>query len=272
MNILYKYCDQLGIVKILESLELKLPFISQVNDPYECLPIFYCPNDKSAIEAKCLRVFKRNNAHPPADWKQKLNEQFEKGDIQERLEESQRELQKDWNQKKCCLLSVSKTAQNTVMWAHYADKHKGAVIGINFDKIFRNIGIKMLRVDYDKQRPKVNVLEEPEESVSNKSVEITLTTKSDAWCYEKEFRTIFLVDHLEILQQQGLAHLNNFKGKNTWFLRLNPESIREIIFGLYTEENLKLTMRKLIEQAELKHVKLYQAEESETYTLNLVGQ
>ena len=26
MNVLYKYCDQLGIVKILGSLELKLPY------------------------------------------------------------------------------------------------------------------------------------------------------------------------------------------------------------------------------------------------------
>ncbi len=271
MNLLYKYCDQSGIVKILESLELKLPYISQVNDPYECLPIFYCPNDKSAIEAKCLRVFKRNNAHPPADWKQKLNEQFEKDEIQERLKQSLRELQKDYNQRSC-LLSVSKTSKEPVMWAHYTDKHKGAVIGINFDKIFRNIGIKMLRVDYDKQRPKVNVLEEPEESVSNKSVEITLTTKSDAWRYEKEFRTIFLDTYLRDLEQQGLAHLRDFKGKKTWFLQLNPESIREIIFGLYTEEGLKLAIRKLIEGAELQHVKLYQAEESETYTLNLVGQ
>jgi hypothetical protein len=42
MNVLYKYCDQKGIVKILESLELKLPYISQVNDPLECLPLFRC--------------------------------------------------------------------------------------------------------------------------------------------------------------------------------------------------------------------------------------
>ena len=103
MNILYKYCGQLGIVKILGSLELKLPYISQVNDPLECLPVFYCPNDKSAMEAKCLCTFKRNNINPPADWEQKLNEQFEKGEIQERLKESQRKLYKDWNQRKGCL-------------------------------------------------------------------------------------------------------------------------------------------------------------------------
>jgi len=268
MNILYKYCDQLGIVKILESLELKLPYISQVNDPLECLPFFYCPDDKSAIEARYLSVCKRRNIPPSADYKQKL----EKGEIHEILEESQRKLQKDWNQRKGCLLSVSKTAQNTVMWAHYADKHKGIVIGIDFDNVFtdtnRARGILMNPVNYSEYRPKINILPEfmPEEFLK------TLLTKSVDWSYEEEFRTIFLVVHLEILRRQGLAHLKDFNGKKTWFLRLNSESIREIIFGLYTEEDLKLAIRKLIERAELQHVKLYQAEESETYTLNLVGQ
>jgi len=78
-----------------------------------------------------------------------------------------------------------------------------------------------------------------------------------------------VVDHLEILQRQGLAHLKDFNGKKTWFLRLNPVSIREVIFGLYTDESLKSDIRKLIERQDLQHVKLYQAEESETYTLNL---
>jgi len=71
------------------------------------------------------------------------------------------------------------------------------------------------------------------------------------------------------LKKQDSTCLKDFNGKKTWFLQLNPESIREVVFGLYTEKSLKSAIRKLIEQPELKHVKLYQAEESETYTLNL---
>jgi hypothetical protein len=272
MNIFYKYCDQLGTVKILGSLELKLPYISEVNDPLECLPFFYCPDDKPAMEARCLHAFKHKDISIPSDWKQILYEQIKTGKFQRNLTDELRKFQEDWNQQKGCLLSVSETAKEPVMWAHYADNHKGAVIGINFDKIFPNIGIKMHHVNYDTQRPKVNVLEEPEESISIRSIETTITTKSDSWSYEKEFRTIFLVDKLEALQQQELAHLRDFKGKKTWFLRLAPESIREVIFGLYTEEDLKSATRKLIERVELQHVKLYQAQESETYTLNLVCQ
>lgn len=271
MNVLYKYCDQ-RIVKILESLELKLPYISEVNDPLECLPFFYCPDDKSAIEARYLSAIKKRNMRPSADYKQKLNEQFEKGEIQNRLVESQRKLQKDWNQRKGCLLSVSKTAIEPVMWAHYTETHRGTVVGIDFDSIFyKNKGILMDSVKYSKKRPKINILEEPEGNVSLKSYQNAVMTKSYSWRYEKEFRTIFLVDHLERLQRHGLACLKDFNGKKTWFLRLNPKSIRKIVFGLYTEDSLKLDIRKLIERAELQHVGLYQAEESETYVLNLIG-
>lgn len=227
MNILYKYCDQLGIVKILESLELKLPYISQVNDPFECLPIYYCPKDKTAIEKRFLSALKRRNMPTPADYKQRLNEQFEKGEIQRYLVESQQKLQKDWNQRKGCLLSVSKTAKEPVMWAHYADKHKGVVIGIDFDSVFHEKrGIQMDPVDYSKEHPKINILEEPEGSVSLEAFDKALMTKSDSWIYEEEFRTVFLIDTLENLRRQGLACFKDFKGKQTWFLRLSPLSIK----------------------------------------------
>ncbi len=210
---------------------------------------------------------------PHTDYKQKLDEQFEKGEIQKLLVESQRKLQEEWNQRKGCLLSLSENAQETVMWAHYAERHKGAVIGIDFDNVSPDTngppGILMNSVSYSKDRPKINVLEEPEGSVALEAFQKALMTKSDSWEYEKEFRAIFLVDDLEIMQQKGLAHLKDFKGKDTWFLRLNPVSIREVIFGLYTDESLKSDIRKLIECQGLQHVKLYQAEESETYTLNL---
>jgi hypothetical protein len=261
MNVLYKYCDQLGIVKILESLELKLPYISQVNDPLECLPFVYCPNDNAAIEALYLSALKRRGMPPSADYKQKL----ENGKIPKIFEDGMRDFIRDWNQRNC-LLSVSKTAQSTVMWAHYVDKHKGAVIGIDFNKILPKCGIKMHLVDYSEQRPKMNCLDE---FTLEKSRE-TVLTKSVDWSYEKEFRAVFRDAYLMSLERKDLACLKDFNDRKTWFLRLNPESIREVIFGLYAENSLKLAISKLVERQELQHVRLYQAEESETYTLNLV--
>ena len=269
MNILYKYCDQTGIVKILESLELKLPYISEVNDPFECLPIFYCPNDKSAIESRCLLAFKNRSISPPANYEINLKEQIEKGEIQNKFAGSSRKLQEDWNQQKTCLLSVSNTARNTVMWAHYSDKHKGAAIGIDFDNVFPNTnrirGIKMDSVEYSEQRPKINILAD-----FRKEYRKAILTKSTEWKYEQEFRTLFPDDFLRALEKQALTCLKDFNGRKTWFLRLNPLSIKEVVFGYRMDESLKLTIKDLISRSGLLHVRLYQAKESETYTLNLI--
>lgn len=265
MNILYKYCDQKGIEIILRTRELKLPYISQVNDPLECLPFLYCPNDKSAIEARYFSALGHRNMLPSEDYKQKL----ETGEIHKIIEDGLRKFHKEWNKQKACLLSVSKTSQNTVMWSHYAEKHKGAVIGIDFDTASPDKngppGILMDQVSYSEHRPRMNILSDPDPEEFRK----ILLTKSVDWRYEQEFRTIFLVDYLEKFQRKGLAHFKDFKGKKTWFLQLNPASIREVIFGLYTEESLKSDIQKIIEHQDLNHVKLYQAEESETYNLNL---
>ena len=266
MNVLYKYCDLAGIEIILRTLELKLPYISKVNDPLECLPFFYCPDDKSAIEKRYLSALKHKNRHPSADYKQKLK----KGEIHKKLADSSLKFQKNWNHENC-LLSVSKTAKNTVMWAHYADKHKGVVIGIDFDNVFpeanRECGVLMEPVNYSEQRPKINILTDFNDSP--KAYLKAVLTKSIEWKYEQEFRTVFFYGELKDLEQQGLTCLKEFNRKKTWFLRLNPVSIREVIFGLYTDESLKLAISELIERQELPHVKLRQAEESETYTLNL---
>jgi hypothetical protein len=271
MNILYKYCDQNGI-KIIELLELKLPYVSEVNDPLECLPIFYCPDDRSAIEARYIAALKRKEKSLPIGYNQVLNELYQKGEIQKELAESSLRVQKSLNQKSC-LLSVSKTASNTVMWAHYSDKHEGIVIGIDLDKVFYEIdkiicGLKLNQVEYSEKRPRINVLidfEIPPESFFR-----TILTKSSEWKYEQEFRAVFHIDTLENLQKHSLACIKDFNGQKTWFLKLNPKSIKEIIFGLYAEGSLKQKVINIIKRPELQHVKLYQTEESETYTLNLV--
>lgn len=264
MTILYKYCDQLGAVKIIASLELKLPYISQVNDPLECSPDFHCPNDKSAIKSRVLSASINKNINPFAGGEQELDERIEKGEIQRCLVGCERKHHEKWN-KKQCLLSVSKKAQESVIWAHYTETHKGAVIGFDFEKIFPARNIKLSPVNYSTQRPKVNVLKKSEEDARK-----VLTTKSKSWKYEKEFRGIFTIDLLEDFQSQGLACIKDFNGKETWFLRLNPESIRKVIFGLNTDDSLKVAIKKLIERPELQHVKLYHVEESETYTFKLV--
>jgi hypothetical protein len=249
-------------------LELKLPYLSKVNDPLECKPFFDDQGGTYAMEEQCIRSLKRKGRVPSSNWKQILQKKRQTGEVLKLKKELTKCI--DDMKQRSCLLSVSKTANNTVMWAHYANKHKGGVIGIDFDKIFPGFRINMEIVDYSAQRPKLNIWDVSYSREFKEKYFKTLITKSSEWVYESEFRNIFDDADLMNLEKDGLACLKDFNGQQTWFLRLNPESIREVIFGLYAKESLKLAISKLIERPELQHIKLYQTEESETYTLNLV--
>lgn len=270
MNVLYKYCDTYGIERILEDLELKIPYISAVNDPLECSPVFHCPDD-NAIESSFQ--FSLNGAIiPPAKYKQLFKSY--KQTIQNLLKTLPKDVTKV--NKKSCLLSVSKTAQNIVMWAHYAEKHKGGVIGIDFDKIHPNaneqLGILMQPVDYDNKRVKINVLEWYEKGTDEETIRKFSLTKSDSWDYEEEFRAAFPKEYMEELQQEGLSNFRKIKPEDTeesWLLKLNPASIKEVVFGLNAND-LKEMIRKLKEKRQdLQHIQLRQATLSETYDFDI---
>lgn len=273
MNILYKYCDCLGGIKILSSLELKLPFISDVNDPYDCRALYVCGDDKGKIEKWFLKTLDKRNLPVPNDFKLKVDDFLKSEDRRTELIVKAHKVHEDWN-KENCLLSVSKTAKNPVIWAHYADLHQGVVIGIDFDIVFykdgKTWGIQMNEVIYPPERQKIDVFDDDK----GRYLKI-LTTKSFYWGYEEEVRCIFAKNStdapgtdLETSQRDGLMLFKEFNGKKTWFLRLNPQSIKQVIFGLSTEESLKLAVRKLI--VGLPDIKLYKVVESKTYQFDMV--
>ena len=174
--------------------------------------------------------------------------------------------------KSSCLLSVSKTAQDIVMWAHYAERHKGAVIGIDFDNVYLDtLKLTLHQVDYEKDRPRIDVLEALEQGIPDETIEKYVMTKSDSWDHEKEFRAMFPHKTLIKMKQQGLVNFRKIKPddlKENWLLKLNPASINEVIFGLHAD-NLKEKISNLKERQDLQHIQLRQAEVSETYNLNL---
>jgi len=272
MNILYKYCDCQGGIKILSSLELKVPFVADVNDPYDCRPDFFCGDNKGKIKNRCLQALNNQNKIVPPDFEKHAEDLIAKNEIQNSLINASLKVL-DEKYKEYCLLSVSKSPRNPTMWAHYAEGHQGIVIGIDFDALFYDNGkiypIKMHKVDYILGRLRVDVLDDEIESMNK-----ILMTKTNNWRYEEEFRTIFVpsspnIEHmtLEYLQRKSLASTRDFKGKRTWFLRLNPVAIKQVIFGLHTEESLKSVVKRLV--VHLSDVKLYQVQESKTDEFDL---
>lgn len=153
------------------------------------------------------------------------------------------------------ICSFSKTRKNQLMWAHYADEHKGICIGFN-ERLLRPEGSNIHPIDvtyqadypfagiidrfkYFEQFPRVN----NNTSIAGDIFFSVLGTKYSHWKYEKERRLVF---------QKSQA------------IEFPEKAVNSIAFGLRMKERDKLTLRKLLSGSEWSHVKWYQAEKSKT--------
>lgn len=118
--------------------------------------------------------------------------------------------------------SVSETHRNLLMWAHYASEHKGICIGYNpkmledKNESYKNhtggdISFELKKINYDTVPFDSSHIDEvsSEDVVSDASFESigerAITTKSDAWLYEKEHRyiaNISFCDQIVILRKK----------------------------------------------------------------------
>jgi hypothetical protein len=115
--------------------------------------------------------------------------------------------------RRCGVLCFSEDQADVLQWAHYADRHKGVCLGFDVSGSEGKFG----RVDYVNERfpfPKV-----PDEAFAWK----LLSTKSQAWKYEKEWRVFLKLS-------QGIWDQN--AGRLLYFANFGSDLIlRELILG-----------------------------------------
>lgn len=123
------------------------------------------------------------------------------------------------------MLSLSTDRLSVVMWAHYADNHKGLCIGINvdhyvFSSYFPNNWhldhhalFKVRKIEYKDDRPIAADCYLPE------YVERAFFTKHSDWKYEKEYRILRSIDDCHFC-------------KNIPLLKVPKEVIMEVILGI----------------------------------------
>lgn len=123
---------------------------------------------------------------------------------------------------------------NELLWAHYANSHKGFCIEYDLDKLDACItdGIDYrINVVYQENKPTIS----PDEQ-TDKKIEKAFSTKSLAWIYENEFRLIF--------SSSGVK-------------KIAFEAIRAIYFGL----NMPLAERNaIVNGLKDKGIEFYQIE------------
>ncbi|MCF5725844.1 DUF2971 domain-containing protein [Aeromonas veronii] len=133
----------------------------------------------------------------------------------------------------CGIVSLSETQHNLLMWAHYADQHRGMCIGYdsgflekrNFERSYKKLPLikTPIKIDYDTKK---NDFQNYNFDTTNsdlmlKSILVKqLTTKGDDWIYEKEHRLIIPI---------GRADRFLFKqGRGSQSIPM-PNSIRKVV-------------------------------------------
>lgn len=136
----------------------------------------------------------------------------------------------DFDMGVCCFTN---NAEDPLMWAHYADMHRGVCLTYKFPATYfmdryppsetEPYFIGCDRVHYGDNAYTdwlINGdLEQPDAEPIERAASRTLVTKADCWQHEEEFRTIV--------------------SKPKWAMQFEPQFLAQVIFGLRTSDNDK---------------------------------
>lgn len=285
---LYKYVSSSTLLRILETRKLYCGKISTFNDPFEG-QVFQENEDLFStdifIDELCRQVVEMDalgeqatldNAKPfnPIKAFVALYQHKAFGDMsQSRFLELFREYLRsrellsgpsDWARGVHRRLAdyihafcLTMNRESLLMWAHYAEHHKGAILGFEVAEV-KSFLSKAQPVIYLVEFPKSENLEDKARLNLGRSVDMhkwmaaTLLTKSVEWSYEAEWRVLV---RYELLDDN---HLVQFP----------PQSLKEIVLGCrHSPDTHEQVIR--IATNDMPHLRVYIADiDSHTFSLN----
>ena len=211
-NLLYKYLDAEGGLKMLKCHNLQFTNASRLNDPFDCHPSLI--NFSDVPEARC-------KIWPP--------------DIIKLLESSP--YKRNWEDTWIC--SLSKVYDALLMWSCYSS-HKGVCIGVDLEKADKYlsrilhgnyIGVHKLDVQYK------DIINRPDyfRDIDNgRFFDYQLCTKAKAWEHEQEVRLLMNEPHPGLTPCEFQPKTKNRKrNSDIKDLRFYPSIGRECFCSLF---------------------------------------
>ncbi len=202
-RILYKYreFEPDGFhIRMINNTELWFPSARHFNDPFDSsLHFDLAGYDGELGEAWVKDFISREFAHlSPAEQLNMLRDQLT--EIRSDPERA------DWfkdniiqtNFNKFGMCSLTPLRDNLLMWAHYADEHKGFCVGIDMNVVnelqnerarHRDL-LDLYEVLYAEEMPRLNFFESMLSGHGDDNLMTLVTTKSKDWSYEQEYRLI----------------------------------------------------------------------------------
>jgi hypothetical protein len=123
----------------------------------------------------------------------------------------------------CGILCFSAKITNMLLWAHYANGHKGYCIAFHKDKLLKftdSIGI-LAGIKYQKTYPKINYFASYD---SHKKISKIIFTKSKDWEYEEEWRLFIPTIEERLLSIPDTCIASVYLG-----LKMSPEDKDDIL-------------------------------------------
>jgi hypothetical protein len=205
---LYKYTSIANLRHLLNG-TIRFTQPKAFNDPFELVPEFFCDNGE-IIHIKGLDI----DTSPTIPHPALLEDDFESTFCND---SAARDLLNTINEH-VGILCLSQEYNSLLMWAHYGDEYKGAIVGFDAEHSFFS---NKFPIQYRDNRPKLNFKE-----LLNDKDEISLSDlcyKSSTWGYEHEYR---LFSSLKDCVPAG--NVNNFV---VYTKKIPIECIKSITLG-----------------------------------------
>ncbi len=232
--IVYKYVSPRWI-EVLKDCLIRFTQPAALNDPFESNPI-----DGKLFDSLVEEQIKYRAGIPI-----KLS-RIEEMEVTFAIRRNARNAVKDLmdeSRLKKGILSVSLVRNDLLMWSHYADSHRGFVIGFDgLHKYFQD-GIPDKRgglrpVKYSEKRP---ILPPHNEFSTHNVAEILLFTKSPHWSYEKEMRMLHNVEHADVTKKPD-------NGDPIYLFKFPAETVKEVILGCQMPKPLRTEFVDLVKE------------------------
>lgn len=234
----YKYLpDSVGIKGVVQAGTIKFTHPSDFNDPFDCMPSSRLGEfvDLQQINPSLHKAWSSHVGSPAQRLLGKersrriLREKIENGDLLHLLLEHS------------SVLSLSKIPDSILMWSHYANFHRGAVVEFKIPINNRPISLTnsykeliALDVIYSSDRPKLEFT--GAQADGSETLRQIYLAKSEHWAYEQESR---------VIKRQGGAGIYEYNHSllNSVIVGARSESFYDV--KLYAEGASNLLNKKI---------------------------
>jgi hypothetical protein len=219
-----------------------------LNDPFDCRPSLDFRASKREMRDELNRLQKliRPGMNRKARRKSR-DEMFDDPVWNPRTETAKARFQElyDLEMNRNGVLCMSARNDDILMWAHYADSHRG--VCLEFTSISPLMSLAQ-RVHYSETRPIISQYTNVDKAIS---FERAMLTKSEHWCYEKEWRII--------RNEEGFGHA-----------KFQSKDLTGIIFGLQCQPDMVQRFREMLKDR-ASPISLYRAEiNKKNYKISIV--